>query len=614
LNAAKIMERLQQVRYIPATLKLVWQAARWYTVAWLVLILFQGLIPLAIVYLSRPLVNQLVVLIGEGTAEQMRHAILLICLMGGILLLDELVRSVASWVKIAQSELTQDYISNLIQTQSAQLDLAYFESAEYYDRLYRALMEARGRPIALLESLGSLLQNGLTLIGVSAILAMFGLWFPLLLIGSALPAFWIVLRFMVRFNQWRLKNTLDTRRTLYYQVVLTQRETAPELRLLDLMDHFQHAYRRVRERLRRERIGLAKEEAGAHLFAGLFGLLAVGMAMLWILRQALQGLVSLGDIALVYQGLQQGQRILRSLLSNTGELYRNLNFLEDLFGFLALTPQVVDPEEPQPLPDLATADICLEQVTFGYPHGDRRVLDHFSLTLPAGKMVAIVGTNGAGKSTLIKLLCRFYDPDGGRITIGGVDLRHVQIAGLRRAISVLFQQYVSYHASAHENIAFGNWQGAPGRADVQRAAREAGADTVIQRLPEKYNTELGRWFGGAELSTGEWQRISLARAFLRQSPILILDEPTSAMDAWAETEWLHNFRRLARGRTTLLITHRFTTAMYADMIHVMDEGVVVESGSHDELLALGGRYAQSWHDQMRPGAPVEEGEGVLEMA
>jgi ATP-binding cassette, subfamily B, bacterial len=608
LNAAKILERLQQVRYIPATLKLIWEAARWYTVAWLILIVLQGLIPLATVYLARPLVNQLVALLGEGSAEAWWRTILLICLMGGVLLLDELARSVAGWVKIAQAEVTQDHISNLIQSQSARLDLAYFESAEYYDRLYRALMEARGRPIALLESLGSLLQNGLTLMGVSLILAIFGLWFPLLLVASALPAFWIVMRFMVRFNQWRLKTTLDTRRTLYYQMVLTQRETAPELRLLQLAGYFQGAYQRVRERLRGERIALAREEAGAHLFAGLFGLAALGIALLWILRQALQGLVSLGDIALVYQALQQGQRILRSSLGNTGELYRNLNFLEDLFGFLALTPAIVDAESPEPLPELATADIRFEQITFGYPHSDRRVFQDFSLTLPAGKMVAIVGTNGAGKSTLIKLLCRFYDPDGGRITIGGSDLRHVELAALRSAISVLFQQFVSYHATAHENIAFGQWQRGPERAEVMDAASESGAGAVIQRLPEGYDTQLGRWFGGTELSTGEWQRISLARAFLRQSPILVLDEPTSAMDAWAEAQWLRTFRRLARGRTTLLITHRFTTAMYADCIHVMDEGAIVESGSHDELLARGGRYAQSWREQMRPGDCVGAGD------
>lgn len=604
MNLATLLQRFRQARYIPATLRLVWDAARWWTLAWLLLILLQGLLPLVTVYLARPLVNQLAALLNGATPEVWARTIFLAGLMGGALLLDELLRSLASWVQVAQAELAHDRISSLLQAQSARLDLAHFESADYYDRLYRALIEARTRPVALLESLSSLLQNLLTLIGVCAILTLFGLWFPLLLILGALPALWIVLRFMARMHQWRRQNTLDVRRTWYYEGILTEQESAPELRLFGLADHFQEAYRSIRTRLRQEQIGLARQEAGARLLAALFGVGTLGFGLFWILRQALQGLITLGDLALFYQGFQQGQRIVRTLLGNSGEIYRNLSFLEDIFGFLALNPTIVDPEQPQPLPNLAESDISFERISFRYPHSERPVLQTFSLTLLAGKMVAIVGTNGAGKSTLIKLLCRLYDPDEGRITIGGIDLRCFRIADLRNAISVLFQETVNYQTSARDNIAYGQWSAAPTLLEIETAAREAGAHSVIQRLPAGYGSQLGRWFGGAELSTGEWQRMALARAFLRRSPILILDEPTSAMDAWAENQWLRNFRRLAQGRTTLLITHRFTTAMAADRIYVMDEGGIVEQGSHAELLATGGRYAQSWQEQMR----VKEGE------
>jgi ATP-binding cassette subfamily B protein len=229
------------------------------------------------------------------------------------------------------------------------------------------------------------------------------------------------------------------------------------------------------------------------------------------------------------------------------------------------------------------------------------VLDNFSLDIPAGGIVALVGDNGAGKSTLIKLLCRFYDPDKGRITVDDLDVKELDIEAWRRRITVLFQEPVHYHATAAENIAQGDLAATPERAVIEQAARDSGAHSPIMKLPEGYETLLGRWFGGADLSVGEWQRLALARAFLRRADIIVLDEPTSAMDSWAEADWLARFRNLAAGRTVLIITHRFTTAMHADVIHVMAAGRIIESGTHAELLQRGGRYGQSWHQQMRAG-------------
>jgi ATP-binding cassette subfamily B protein len=247
-----------------------------------------------------------------------------------------------------------------------------------------------------------------------------------------------------------------------------------------------------------------------------------------------------------------------------------------------------------------TQSIHFRQVSFHYPGSQRLALDDFSLRIPAGRIVALVGPNGAGKSTLIKLLCRFYDPDAGRVELDGVDLRDLKVEEVRRRITVLFQQPVHYNTTVAENIALGDLASNAGAAAIEAAARDAGADAIIARLPGGMQTLLGKGFtSGTELSVGEWQRIALARAFLRQAPIIILDEPTSAMDSWAEADWLERFRALAAGRTVLLITHRFTTAMRADLIHVMAEGRIVESGRHPELLDLGGRYAQSWVTQMQ---------------
>jgi ATP-binding cassette subfamily B protein len=291
---------------------------------------------------------------------------------------------------------------------------------------------------------------------------------------------------------------------------------------------------------------------------------------------------------------------MRTLLGNVGQIYTNSLFVGNLFEFLSLEPQVVDPPEPLPAPSVLKEGIRFREVTFRYPESERVALQDFNLTIPAGKIVAIVGDNGAGKSTLVKLLCRFYDPEAGRIELDGTDIRDLSIKQLRRLLTVLFQFPINYHATVAQSIAKGDLQAQLSVAEIEAAARGAGAHEFIARLPQGYDTLLGKWFAkGTNLSGGELQRIALARAFVRQAQIIILDEPTSAMDPWAEADWLDRFRTLGNGRTAIVITHRFTLAMRADMIHVMRNGQIVESGSHDELLAQGSFYAQSWKTQMQ---------------
>ena len=281
------------------------------------------------------------------------------------------------------------------------------------------------------------------------------------------------------------------------------------------------------------------------------------------------------------------------------QVYTNMLFLEHLFTFFRLESHVVDPPQPIAIPIPLKDGIRFERVTFRYPGNERPALEDFSCFIPAGKTVAFVGTNGAGKSTLIKLLCRFYDPGSGTVSLDNIDVRCVSQSALRQQLTILLQQPLQFHATAAENIAYGDCDASPDATAIQVAAYEASADVPIARLPHGYETMLGKQFGGADFSGGEWQRIALARAVLRQAPIMILDEPTSAMDSWAETAWLERFRRLAVGRTVLIITHRFTTAKQADLIYVMDQGQIVESGGHHELLAQGGRYAESWTRQMQ---------------
>jgi ATP-binding cassette subfamily B protein len=402
-----------------------------------------------------------------------------------------------------------------------------------------------------------------------------------------------------------LRTTADERRTWYYDWLLTSHEAASELRLFGLGERFQSAYAALRKRLRGEKFQLAQSQAIGEFTAGALALLAGGASLLWMAWRAIRGWITPGDLALFYQAFQQGLGLMRSLLQNLGQLYSSSLFLGNLFEFLALEPTVLNAPSPSPMPAALASGIHFDRVTFQYPGAREPTLSDFSLTIPAGRIVSLVGPNGAGKSTFVKLLCRFYDPLGGRVELDGRDLRSFRIEDLRRHITVLFQEPVRYNATAGENIRLGD-QGAS-EAEIETAAVSAGADAIVRRLPAGYDNALGKLFiEGAELSTGEWQRIALARAFLRQAPILILDEPTSAMDPWAEAEWIDRFRSLAHGRTAILITHRLTTAMRADEIHVFSEGRVVESGSHEELLRRGGLYAQSW---ARQEDPVMDGQG-----
>ena len=598
--AERLRKALAQLPHLPWALGLIWRATRGWTLAWAALVIVQGLLPVAVVLLTRTLVDSLVATLrtpGDGPA--LRQTLLWVALMAGLLLLGEALRGIAAWVRTAQAEWLRDHLDERIHTQAVRLDLSYYETPEYYDQLHRARVDALGRPLALLENLGHLAQNGLTLLAMAGVLWGYAPWLPLVLIGGALPGLVVAARFIARFHRWRLRNTGNERRASYYDWMLTWDRAAAELRLFDLGDSLRTAYRAVRGQLRGERLQLARQQMLAELGADAIALLTMGLTLAWMVGRLAHGAASLGDLALFYQVFGQGQRLMRTALGSVGEMYGNLLFLENLHEFLALQPRVTDPPRPVRPPPDTPGTIRLENVRFRYPGSQRLALDGFDLTLPAGQIAAIVGENGAGKSTLIKLLCRFYDPEVGRVSLDGVDLHELALADWRRRITVLFQEPVHYHATVAYNLACGDLTAAPDAEAMAAAARAAGADGPIQRLPQGYETVLGKWFGGAELSVGEWQRLALARAFLRRSALLILDEPTSAMDSWAETDWLARFRALAAGRTAVVITHRLTTALHADVIHVMGQGRILESGSHAELLARGERYARSWAEQWR---------------
>jgi ATP-binding cassette, subfamily B, bacterial len=595
---SKLRKALAQLPYLPRALALVWQVARPWTIVWVLLLIVQGLLPAAIVFLTKLFVDALVrALRSGGSRPEMQNAMLLVLLVGGVLLLMEVVRNTINWVRTVQAELLQDHITSLIHEKSVAVDLAFYEMSDYYDHLHRARREARYRPVALLGNLGALLQNSITLVAMGAILIPLGPGLAVVLLLSTLPAFFVVVYYALAEYQWRQRTTTDDRRAWYYDWIMTTAEAAAEIRLFGLGKYFQSSDKSLRGRLRDERLRLVRRQSVAELIASLIALVIMGAALGLMVWRTLMNVITLGELAMIYAAFNQGQGLMRTLLENAGQLYANSLFLGNLFEFLAL-PNNCRGGPPWPPQRNIQHGITFNRVSFSYPDATIKALDDFTMTIPSGKIVAIVGPNGAGKSTLLKLLCRFYDPDAGSITIDNRDLKDFPIDDLRRLITVLFQQPFHYNTTVRENILYGDLPLAPTDAEINAAIRAAGAEEIVSRLPEREQTLLGRWFtGGTELSVGEWQRIALARAFLRRAPIIILDEPTSALDPWAEADWLERFRQLAHGRTSIIITHRFTTARHADVIHVMDRGRIVESGSHQRLIEQNGLYAQSWSRQ-----------------
>jgi len=601
---AALQNARRLLAYVPRALKLVWEAAARWTLVWATLLVLQGLLPGASVYLTKWVLDAASEAIGQGLAwSNVQLVVIPGGLMALVLLLQKVARAANGWIQRAQIEHVEDYIKKLIHEQAGRLDLAFYESSDYYDTLHQATTQASGKSLEVLMQLGGLIQNSITLVTIAAILVPYGLWIPLVLIFSTLPALYVVVKHNRRHHDWWERHTMDQRRARYYDMMLTYDFAAQEIRAFDLGDHFAEAYSSVREWLRGERIELEKDKSLATMGAGLVALLAMGGVMAVMVWRAMRGLATIGDLGLLYRSFHQGQKLMRNLLQNAGKLYTNAMFLEHLFEFLSFEPTIQDPNEPREGSPVPQETIAFENVSFRYPESEEHVLQNFSLTLPAQNVTAIVGENGAGKTTLSKLLGRLYDPQEGRVCIDGVDVREYRVKNLRDQITMLFQQPMRYQATVAQNIIIGDVHREHTKEALKEAARKAMIHETIQDLPDGYDTQLGHWFeGGTDLSGGQWQRIALARAYYREAPLVILDEPTSAMDSWAENEWLQSFGRLVdEGRTAFIITHRFTTAMHADVIHVMDDGEIIESGTHEELLEQDGHYASSWRAQTEQG-------------
>jgi ATP-binding cassette subfamily B protein len=600
-HTESVRPRILRTLELGRALRFVWQSARGWTVASGVLLVVQGVLPLLPLYLMKLIVDAATAgLAAPDKRVVFRQVLFLVLLMGAATLAAALFRSIAALVDEAQSQAVTDHMSDVLHAKSVDVDLEYYESEQYYDTLHRAQREAPYRPTHLVNSLAQIGQNGISLLAMAGLLALFHWVVAVVLFVAVLPGVAVRLGYADKMYRWQRERTSTERHAGYLNWLLTGGSHAKEIRLFDLGPPLIRRFRDLRRKLRGERLGIAARRSVAELAAQTGATAAIYGSLAFIAYRTVQGTNTLGDLVMYYQAFQRGQGFLQGMLGGLAGIYEDNLFLSNLHEFLDLKRKVVEPAQASPVPCPMQTGIVLSHVGFQYPTGARKVLEDVSLAIRPGEVVALVGENGSGKTTLVKLLCRLYDPTGGTITLDGVDLRRFETAALRREFSVLFQDYAQYHLTARENIRFGNTALPPDHERIVAAARDSGADDVIRRLPKGYETVLGKLFEeGEELSIGEWQKVALSRAFLRDAQILVLDEPTSSLDAKAEQAVFENFRKLASGRTVLLISHRFSTVRMADRIYVLHEGRIIEGGTHEELIRSGGTYAHLFETQAR---------------
>jgi len=571
----------------------VWQSSPRLAVGSIMVRVIQGLLPLVVLYLTKLLIDAVTEGIKTPSAEaSLAHMTWILAGLAGVAVATAMLTAVASLISRIHAQVVTDYMHGLLQAKSVEVDLEYYENAQYQDTLHRAQQEAPHRPTAILNALLQFGQDAVSLLAMAGILWWLHWGMIPVLMLTAIPYFFVRLQQSNRLFTWARERTPLERKAWYVNMLLTQVTAAKEIRLFDLGPRLRQWFQDARSVLRRERIALERRWALAGLVAQIIGVVGVFGVYSFVALRTYQGSLTVGDLVIYFQAVQRASGCLEGLGLSMSSLYESNLFLTTLQEFLGIQSRLPESARPKLFPLPITQGITFDHVSLQYPHEERVAIRDFTFTIRPAEHVAFVGANGAGKTTLVKLLCRLYDPSGGRITIDGIDLRDYRIADVRGAVSGIFQDFVKFQLSAKDNIALGVRSPDVDLRLVTQAAKQAGVHETIERLPKGYEALLGKLFdGGHELSMGEWQKVALARAILRDSQILILDEPTSAMDAKAEAELFERFHKLAQGRMAILISHRLSTVKMADRIYVVDRGQIVEQGTHDELMRQQGLYA-----------------------
>ena len=589
-------------RYSRRALELVWSTHRGLTVALGALTLAAGLLPAGIAYFGKLIVDAVVAALAANRAGAMpdyAHVLVLVAAEGALVVaLSGAQRGIGFCQSLLRVALSQR-VHVLILDKALTLELAHFEDSEFYDKLNRARQEASVRPLSLVNRTFALAQNGIALVSYAGLLLNFSPWAVVILVVAGLPVFFAETKFSgerFRAFQWR---SPDRRMLMYLEIVLAREDHAKEVQLFHLGPKLMQRYREIFKRIYDEERRLTVRRDGWGFALGLVSSAAFYGAYAWIALATIGQAITLGEMTMYLMLFKQGQSSVAAMLSAIGGMYEDNLYLSNLYEYLEQPLLGVDGQAEQGMD--VDAGIEFDDVSFTYPGAEKPAIRNVSLKVRPGHSVALVGLNGSGKTTLVKLLAGLYRPTSGVIRYQGRDLREWSPVELKRRIGIIFQDFNRYQLKVGENIGAGDVTAFEDRERWADAATRGQAVDFIESLPADYDTQLGRWFNnGQELSGGQWQRIALARAFMRSgAEILVLDEPTAAMDAETEAQIFEHFRSMTTNKIAILISHRFSTVRHADTIVVMDQGQIIEHGSHDDLIALGGRYARLFDLQAR---------------